>query len=126
MEQFTKKRNFIGSVDFYTDLKRKIFLARPHGFINPSLLKEDVIAAHAFAKDCNSPWTYITNTEDVLMVNPFNLLYLKEVKKIRHLKRIVVYAPNPFFRTLLRLVSFIVQPDAILTEKKDLDDLLYS
>lgn len=124
MKKMTEKRNLLGRVEFFKDLKRNFFLARPHGIINPSLLREDLENAHRFANECNAPWTYITNTEDVRLVNPFNLAYLKEVKKIKHLKKIVIYAPGFINRWMIRLASFIVQPDLIIKHEDEFQKYL--
>ena len=66
----------------------------------------------------------MTNTEDVRLVNPFNLLYLKEIKKLAKLKEIVIYAPDFVNRTLIRLAFFIIQPDRIFKRKKDFEKFL--
>jgi hypothetical protein len=124
MKKITKEDRLVGSLELFEDESRRFFLARPHGMINPSLLKTDVESARRFANKVNAPWTYITNTEDVNIVNPFNLLYLKEVKKIKNLKRIVVYAPHLAHRVLLRMVKKIVQYDLLITEKHEFEKLI--
>lgn len=124
MKKITEKDRLVGKLELFEDKDRHFFLAKPHGMINPSLLKEDLERARTFANEVNAPWTYITNTEDVNVVNPLNLLYLKEVKKIKNLKRIVVYAPHFIHRVLLRMARFIVQPDIILTEKHEFEKLI--
>lgn len=124
MQKLTEKSQSGGRVEFFGDYDQNFFLAHPQGNINPSLLKEDVTQARKFAKTLNAPWTYITNTEDVLFVNPFNLVYLKDVKKIRHLKRIVIFAPHLIHRIMIHLVSKIVQPDLIITNRSEYEKLL--
>ncbi len=109
-----------GTLELFEDTDKNIFLAQPHGVINPSLLKEDLSHAKLFAQKINEPWFYVTNTEDVKLVNPFNLLYLKEVKKLQKLEKIVIFAPGFVNRMLIRLAAFIVRPDRILKHKKDL------
>lgn len=113
-----------GKLEIFEDLSKNIFLARPQGMINPALVAEDLERARAFSKKIGKPWFYVTNTEGVKLVNPFNLLYLKEVKKLQKLKEIVIYAPGFFNRTLLRLVSFIVRPDRILKKRADFEKFL--
>lgn len=113
-----------GKLEIFEDLSKNIFLARPHGMINPGLVAEDLERASAFSKKVGEPWFYVTNTEDVKLVNPFNLLYLKEVKKLQKLKEIVIFAPGFFNRTLLRLASFIVQPDRIFKRRDDFEKFL--
>jgi hypothetical protein len=119
MEKITEKKRSGGRVEIFQDLKRKFFLARPHGIINPSLLREDLDRARHFSNEVQGGWSYVTDTSDVKLVNPLNLFYLKEVKKIKHLKQIVVYAPNPLNQMLLRLASWIVKPDRIITEPRE-------
>lgn len=113
-----------GSVEFFEDTDKNIFLAQPHGVINPELIKEDLNHARRFAEKVDKPWFYVTNTEDLKLANPLNLLYLKEVKKLNKIEKIVVYAPGFVNRMLLRMASFLVQPDRILKHKKDLAKFL--
>lgn len=117
MQKIKEKKESGGKLEIFYDFKKNFFMARPHGIINPSLLKEDLEKARHFANECNRPWTYITNTENLLIANPLNLLYLKEVKKIKNLKQIAVYAPGIINQMLLRLASFIVKPNKIFTNK---------
>lgn len=113
-----------GSVEFFEDMDKNIFLAQPHGVINPELIKEDLAHARRFSDKVEGPWFYVTNTEDLDLANPLNLLYLKEVKKLKKLEKIVVYAPGFLNRMLLRMASFIIQPDRILKHKNDLAKFL--
>jgi hypothetical protein len=113
-----------GTLELFEDTDKNIFFAQPHGVINPALLAEDLSHAKLFAEKINEPWFYVTNTEDVKLVNPFNLLYLKEVKKLQKLEKLVIYAPGFVNRMLIRLAYFIVQPDRILKHKKDLANFL--
>lgn len=126
MIKITEKRNWLGWVEFYGEdsATNKFFLAKPHGIINPSLLREDVIQTREFSKEGNRDWDYCTNTEDVKIVNPFNLMYLKEVKKIKRLRRIVIFAPNPLNYILLLTVRKIVKPDIIFRKRKDFEKFL--
>ena len=109
-----------GKLELFEDTDKNIFFAQPHGVINPALLEEDLKHAKSFAHKINEPWFYLTNTEDIRLVNPFNLLYLKEVKKLPKLEKIVIYAPGFVNRMLLRLSAFIIRPDRILKHKNDL------
>lgn len=127
MKKLTEKKNWLGSVDLfggYSGDKKRIFLAKPHGVINPSLLREDLTQAREFSKESDEEWYYVTNTEDVKIVNPFNLMYLKEVKKIKRLKKIVIFAPNPINYILILAVWRIVKPDIIFNRKKDFEKFL--
>lgn len=108
-----------GSVDLTLDYDKHLFLARPHGAINPALVAEDLKRAHEFSEKCSDHWTYCTNTQDVKLVNPFNILFLKEVKKLKKLKEIVVFAPTLGNRLLLRLVSPIFRPDRIIKSRNE-------
>ena len=113
-----------GKLEIFEDTNKNIFMAQPHGVINPSLLEEDLTHATAFSKRINEPWFYVTNTEDVRLVNPFNLMYLKEVKKLQKLREIVIYAPGFVNRTLIKLAFFIIQPDRIFKKKADFEKFL--
>ena len=124
MRKITEKRQSGGKLNVFEDVEKGIFLAEPHGIINPSLLKEDLERARSFANKINKPWMYVTNTEDVKLVNPFNLMYLKEVKKIKNLQRIVIYVPNFINLLLIKLASPIVQPDKLITERAEFEKLI--
>lgn len=113
-----------GKLEIFEDTNKNIFMAQPHGAINPSLLEEDLTHATAFSRRIGEPWFYVTNTEDVKLVNPFNLLFLKEIKKLQKLKEIVIYAPGLFNRTLIRMSFFIIQPDRIYKKKADFEKFL--
>ena len=115
-----------GKLELFEDLRRKIFLAQPSGVVNPSLVKDDLKMARNFANRVRGGWTYITNTEGIILANPFNLFYLKEVKKLKNLKEIIVFAPSLHNRILLKLTSFIVQPDRIIEDKTEFEALIAS
>ncbi len=115
-EQFQKTTEE-GSVDLTLDYDKHLFLARPHGVINPTIVAEDLKRAREFSEKCEDHWTYCTNTQDVKLVNPFNILFLKEVKKLKKLKEIVVFAPTLGNRILLKLVSPIFRPDRIIKNR---------
>jgi ribosome-binding ATPase YchF (GTP1/OBG family) len=124
MRKVTEKKQSGGKLNIFEDDKKGIFLAEPHGIINPSLLREDLEQARTFANRLNKPWMYVTNTEDVKLVNPFNLMYLKEVKKIKNLQKIVIFVPNPINYLLIKLSSFIVQPDKLITKRSHFEKLI--
>ncbi len=119
MQKIAEKVDGGGRLEIIEDFEKHLFLARPHGVINPTLLKEDLKRAREFSHQCSDHWTYVTNTEDVKLVNPMNILYLKEVKKLKKLRAIVVFAPGFMNRLLIRLVSPLVQPDRIIKHKAE-------
>lgn len=119
MEKVADKKESGGHLEVYEDLQRNIFLARPHGFINPGLVSKDLDKAREFAYKVRGNWTYITDTSDIQMVNPFNLLFLKEIKKIPGLKQIVIYVPKTFNYVLLKMVQFLIQPDRIIRDENE-------
>ncbi|WPU67194.1 hypothetical protein [Peredibacter starrii] len=119
MSKITIKDSLGGKLEIFKDYGKHLFLARPHGFINPDLLDEDLKNAKEFSQECPDHWTYCTNTEDVRLINPFNILFLKEIKKLQKLKEIVVYAPGSINRLLIRLITPIFQPDRVIKNKKE-------
>lgn len=119
MSKITIKDSLGGKLEIFKDYGKHLFLARPHGFINPDLLDEDLKNAKEFSQECPHHWTYCTNTEDVRLINPFNILFLKEIKKLQKLKEIVVYAPGSINRLLIRLITPIFQPDRVIKNKKE-------
>src|SRR5690606_3658234 len=119
MHKRSEKNDSGGRLEVMEDLKKGVLLLRPHGVVNPTLLQEDLGRAREFSRKVKKPWSYVSNVEDVWLVNPFYLLYLKEVKKLRKLKHIVVFAPGFINRTLLRRASFLVRPDRIIKNKKE-------
>lgn len=124
MKKVAEKNDSGGKLEVIEDLKKHLFLARPHGFINPTLLAEDLKRAREFSEKCEDHWTYVTNTEDVKIVNPLNILFLKEVKKLKRLREIVVYAPGFFNRLLIRLATPIFQPDRIIKRKSEFNSFI--
>lgn len=113
-----------GSVNLTLDYDKHLFLARPHGAINPTLVAEDLKRAREFSEKCHDHWTYCTNTQDVKLVNPFNILFLKEVKKLKKLKEIVVFAPTLGNRILIKLISPIFRPDRVIKSKFEFNHFL--
>ncbi len=119
-----QKRVPEGSVNLTLDYDRHLFLAKPHKVINPTLIAEDLKRAREFSEKCNDHWTYCTNTQDVKIINPFNILFLKQVKKLKKLKEIVVFAPTLGNRLLMWLVSPIVKPDRIIKNRSEFNHFL--
>lgn len=126
MKEVKVRVNPEGHVRITKDFDHHYFLAHPKGVINPSLLDEDLAQATDFSQNCSHPWIYCTNTEDVLMVNPLNIFFLKEIKKLANLKKIVIFAPGRLNRLLLKLVSPIIKPDRIISERKEFEEFLRS
>lgn len=124
MKEFYEKKEEEGSVELTLDYDKHLFLAEPHGIINPSLVDEDLQRAKEFSEKCPDHWTYCTNTKDVKIVNPFNILFLKEVKKLKKLKEIVVFAPTLGNRFLLRIISPLFQPDKIIKTEREFKEFL--
>lgn len=124
MKKVVDEKKSSGRLEVLEDMKKHLFLAKSHGAINPSLVKKDLNQARLFAEKCPDHWTYVTNTEDVKLVNPLNMFFLKEVKKIKKLKEIVVFAPSAFNRFLLYLASPIFQADRIIKNKTEFLDYL--
>jgi hypothetical protein len=119
MEKIAEKVDTGGRLEVLEDFEKHLFLARPHGIINPSLLAEDFKRAVEFSNKVDDHWTYCTNTEDVKLVNPINIFFLKEIKKLKNLKQIVIFAPGVVNRALLRMASFIIVPDRIIRDKNE-------
>lgn len=119
MEKVVEKAESGGKVQILEDLDKRLFLARPHGMINPSLVAEDYKRAVEFSRRVQGAWTYCTNTEDVRLVNPLNLMFLKEIKKLKRLKQIVIFAPGTVNRMLIRLASLIIKPDRVIKDRKE-------
>ncbi|MBA2404902.1 MAG: hypothetical protein H0V66_09045, partial [Bdellovibrionales bacterium] len=59
MKKVAEKTKSGGKLEVLEDFKKHLFLARPHGFINPSLLSEDLKQARDFSEKCKVPWTYV-------------------------------------------------------------------
>jgi hypothetical protein len=119
MKKVAEKVDAGGKLQVMEDYDKHLFLARPHGIINPSLLAEDFKRAVEFSNRIDDHWTYCTNTEDVRLVNPLNILFLKEIKKIKKLKQIVIYAPGVVNRALIRAASFLIKPDRVIKDKQE-------
>lgn len=124
MKKKVRKEVSEGKLTITEDFDKHLFLARPSGIINPTLLEEDLKRATEFSEQCPHHWTYCTNTENVRLVNPMNILFLKEIKKLKKLKEIVVFAPGFFNRLLIKLVTPIFRPDRILKNRADYERFL--
>lgn len=120
------KKALTGEVEILESFSDRLLLAHPRGVINPTLLDEDLKRAREFSKKAAGPWTYCTNTEDVRLVNPMNILFLKEIKKLKNLKEIVVFAPGFINRFLIRLISPIFKPDRIIKDEIEFKSFLRS
>lgn len=119
MKKEIYKKDSGGEVHLREDFDKHLFLARPHGVINPTLLAEDLKRASEFAEKIDDHWSYVSNTEGVRLVNPLNILFLKEIKKLKKLREIVIFAPGIFNRLLIRISSFIVRPDRVIKDKNE-------
>lgn len=119
MSKLTVKDSSGGKLEIFKNYDKHLFLAFPHGVINPELVRNDLEHAKEFAEECPGHWTYCTNTEDVRLINPFNILFLKEIKKLKKLKEIVVYAPGSINRFLIRMISPIFRPDRVIKDKNE-------
>lgn len=124
MKKIVKKDSGEGEVKIVEDFEKHLFLARPRGIINPTLLDEDLKRAKEFSEKCSDHWTYCTNTEKVRLVNPLNILFLKEIKKLKKLREIVVYAPSFLNRMLIYLAAPIFRPDRVIKNKNEFDHFL--
>lgn len=124
MKEECHQHNPIGQVHITKDFDCHYFLAHPRGIINPSLLFKDLKEATEFSEKLDCEWTYCTNTEDVDLVNPLNIFFLKEIKKLKNLKEIVIYAPSIFNRILLKIASHFIRPDRIIKDRKEFEDFL--
>lgn len=111
-----------GRLEIYS--KGNLLYLRPSGIINPILIKEDLKAAMIFGLMNPKGWDYIVDTEKVLFPNPVNLFYLKEIKKLPNLNQYIIYAPNPAFRLLQKMTSFIMKPDKVLVNQEELNKYL--
>jgi predicted AAA+ superfamily ATPase len=119
MHKVSEKNESGGSLEVLEDFNKNFLLLKPHGIINPTLLEEDLKRARSFSQKVKGEWSYVTNTEDVRLVNPANLLYLKEVKKLKKLKQIIIFAPGFFNRMLVRMSAFIIKPDKVIKDRNE-------
>lgn len=124
MHKRSQKNESGGELEVFEDLDKGILLLRPQGVINPTLLQEDLSRAKEFAQKVDKNWIYVTNTEEVRLVNPFNLLYLKEIKKLKKLQQIIIYAPGLINRILIKLAGFIIRPDQIIKHPVEFERFL--
>ncbi len=124
MHKVSEKAESGGKLEVLEDFTKRVFLLRPQGIINPTLLEEDLSRAREFSRKVSGEWTYVTDTEGVRLVNPLNLLYLKEVKKLRKLKQIVIFAPGNVNRFLIRLSAFLIKPDRVIKDRNEFSEFL--
>ncbi|MCB9091578.1 MAG: hypothetical protein H6621_08915 [Halobacteriovoraceae bacterium] len=108
MKNLTEIKNFWGVLYIEKDIEKKIFIVKPQGIIQPSLIKKDLSEARAFSHSLQCSWTYIVDTSKVLLANPLNLIYLNQIKNLPGIEKFIVIAPNPIIRTLAKLFSYPV------------------
>lgn len=109
----TVKANF-GEITFFTNQDKTILLAKPKGYIGPSLVKKDLAYVEEFEKSIVHQWTYLIDISNVKAVSPINPFLLKGLKRFERMQEYVVYAPSPIIRMLLLLSSWINKPDRII------------
>ena len=95
-------RHWWGGVDLLECQTQPLLIARPWGFITPSIVRKDVAAMEEFATRTPS-WDYIVDSKRVLLIHPLNGLVLKRVPKLPNIRRYIVAAPNPILRCLFHL-----------------------
>ena len=112
VEKFESKHGFI---DIFSNSTRSYLYVKPHDCIVPSLVIEDILFAQHFGLSAQANWNYIVDTTNVLIANPLNIFYLRQIKTFPNLKQYIVFAPNSIPRLMLKSTSFIIKPDLILT-----------
>src|SRR5262245_16673753 len=96
------------------------FLVRAHGYVGPSLLRQDLAAAHAFGQKHPGGWDYVVDTTFVRFANPLNPLWLTRIRRLPHLRRYIVIAPSAMVRIMMALASWLVKPDLVVRSSSDL------
>ena len=124
MNLYFEHTDFFGSLKLFTDIEKGIFLVKPRGIVNPSLVKLDLKYANNFSLEVNKEWIYIVDTEDVLFPNPLNLFYLSRIKTLPNRSKYYIFAPSFIVRLLGRLTEFIIKPDKVISSRSEFESLL--
>lgn len=96
-----------------------VFWVRAHGVISPPLLREDLARAEAFATDHPGGWSYVAEVTDVRIAHPMNVLELRRIRTLRHLRQYIVVTSSRAQRLLIRAGRSFVRPDAIVDTTED-------
>ncbi len=123
VKTFEIKKRFSRLI-IYQSKEDSLFIVEPHGIINPSLIKLDLLEAERFGNELKKDWTYLVNTKNVLFPNPLNLLLLNKIKLLPYINQYIIYAPSLVVRILGRLTFFIVKPNKILKNEADFKSYL--
>jgi len=97
-----------GRIDLYVDAGPRRVLAHPSGSIGPELLRREIAYLRAFASGRRAVWRYVVDVADVTVVNPLNVLWLRQVKQLPGLDRYDVASPSPVARQVQRALSPVV------------------
>ena len=118
MNKLNKIESRFGYIEIYTNEDRNILYAIPNGYVGPNLVRKDLAFLKIFDTNCEGKWKYIVDTSKAKIVNPINPFLLKGLKQFPNMSEYIVYAPNSFVRTMLKLTSWINQPHKIIKEEK--------
>ncbi len=112
-ETFTTK---LGQITLARCESPAVFWVRAEGIITPPLLREDLARAEVFAREHEAGWSYVVDVTRVRFAHPLNVLELRRIPKLEHLRRYVVVTPSRVQRWLIRSGRLFVSPDAIVDQ----------
>jgi hypothetical protein len=84
-----------------------------HGYIGPSLLRDDLAFATRFDAMHEGGWTYVVDIRRVRWANPLNIFYLRKITRLPNLRGYIVVSRSRFVRFLLRLGRWLVRNEAV-------------
>ncbi len=89
------------------------------GTIIPRLIRVDLEYASAFARGHPDGWDYVVDLRAVSFVHPWNIVELRKIRRLPHLRDWVAIARPGLAATLLRNAPGAVRPDRVVSRPQD-------
>lgn len=124
MKKTTTISSRLGTVDVFISSDKRTVYAIPNGYISPSLVIKDLAYLKEFDSASKVKWKYIVDTSRVKVAHPINPFFLRRIKQFSMMSEYVVYAPSSMVRLLLKMSSWISNPDRVLISKDQLENEL--
>lgn len=75
-----------GNIDIF-EYSKKYLIAKPKGYISRSMIRKDFETIESFD---SKGFEYFVDLTDFVIPNPINLIYLRKLKSLEHLKNIIL------------------------------------
>lgn len=113
-----------GSLQLASRESPAAFWVQARGVIIPRLIRVDLEYAAAFGRGHPDGWDYVVDTRGVRMVHPWNLIELRKLRQLPHLRSWVVIASPGLLATLQRCAPALVRADYQVGDAAEAFELL--